>query len=299
MNQDHSKLFAECDATLAGAVITLVDARIALGDREPDVDGLISKAMKSLSSLRAALSGRGEAVPYAWVYRNPNERTEFSAAPRHVTYIPIDALDPENKFERVTTLYELTSIAVSDAPPSPQQGTREAVAWASPATLTDLKRRGELHNDGSQSADMYAGQWGSNLVPLYSHPPASPPSVPEPTQEMIFAGVEKCTVLWQEPMGVLVAGVYRAMRGSAPQPPPAAGQWMGIESAPMDGTEILISGFAQGGKEGERFIGLAIYSARNEVWTWRDSMDGEGFHPPTHWQPAPLPPAHSQQGEAK
>lgn len=74
--------------------------------------------------------------------------------------------------------------------------------------------------------------------------------------------------------------------------------WLPIETAPRDGTEVLISGGvclydAEAYPQGHPFAGVAI--AR---WTGTDSWlrngygseyDSEYWHKPTHWQPLPRP----------
>lgn len=67
-----------------------------------------------------------------------------------------------------------------------------------------------------------------------------------------------------------------------------AGQWRPIETAPKDGTEVLLAGPYSG------------YANRHEIWrevgeyltdfnSWSPALM-DSFAPPTHWQPLPAPP---------
>lgn len=62
-------------------------------------------------------------------------------------------------------------------------------------------------------------------------------------------------------------------------------KWQPIETAPMGGTEVLIT-------DGENYA-VAIYV--DEECGWRDMGDigwaGMVDHHPTHWMPLPNPPA--------
>ena len=64
-------------------------------------------------------------------------------------------------------------------------------------------------------------------------------------------------------------------------------QWQPIETAPKDGSAILISFWRFAKPGGER--GAAIAHFVNGVWV-DDEDEGGQFHPPTHWQPLPTPP---------
>jgi hypothetical protein len=63
-------------------------------------------------------------------------------------------------------------------------------------------------------------------------------------------------------------------------------EWMPIESAPKDGTEILLCTLNPVLPD----IGLCYWRDDNVMtgWTWGL---GHGFTNPTHWQPLPNPPA--------
>ena len=55
--------------------------------------------------------------------------------------------------------------------------------------------------------------------------------------------------------------------------------WQGIESAPDDGKNVLIT-------DGTRIY--LVYRFGEDVW--RDAWSGDGMHesvPPTHWMPLP------------
>lgn len=69
--------------------------------------------------------------------------------------------------------------------------------------------------------------------------------------------------------------------------PPREIQWLDIESAPKDGTDILL----WDGWEGYGY-GVACWS---QGWMWSgaavcDEHSGNGPIDPTHWQPLPAPP---------
>lgn len=70
-------------------------------------------------------------------------------------------------------------------------------------------------------------------------------------------------------------------------------RWRGIESAPMDGTPVLILILAYGTGP-ERIMRVA------EFWDgmWRnDEEDDDGYFPPIAWMPLPAPPAIAQGGD--
>jgi hypothetical protein len=73
-----------------------------------------------------------------------------------------------------------------------------------------------------------------------------------------------------------------------------AAKWRPIESAPKDGTIILISGYVGNRPEsGERFVVSAMWW--DESGGWKDDALSTDFYPPTHWMPLPNPP---QEGGA-
>jgi len=63
--------------------------------------------------------------------------------------------------------------------------------------------------------------------------------------------------------------------------------WMPIETAPKDGTWLLVFGFwyPHGEYSG---IALGAYLPAEEMWTF----DGDLMCRPTHWMPLPEPPRH-------
>ncbi len=61
-------------------------------------------------------------------------------------------------------------------------------------------------------------------------------------------------------------------------------EWRDIESAPMDGTVILIAGYMYNDAEKDYFTAEASYS-HNE---WRNAA-GDSFWPPVKWMPLPVP----------
>jgi len=73
----------------------------------------------------------------------------------------------------------------------------------------------------------------------------------------------------------------------------AAQGWRTIDSAPRDGTHILMHG-EQNYHEGVRFGGAVTVSgywdAIDEAWCSTGSTWTGPFYAPTHWQPLPPPP---------
>lgn len=68
------------------------------------------------------------------------------------------------------------------------------------------------------------------------------------------------------------------------------GQWQGIESAPKDGTKVLLIDM-----EDTAILGPTYALAAWEYGKWRDMGDigAAGCDPytPTHWMPLPEPPS--------
>lgn len=73
--------------------------------------------------------------------------------------------------------------------------------------------------------------------------------------------------------------------------------WQPIESAPKDGTNVLIAE-DQNGIHGE-----AYYDDEESRWYWANTGRGDYPDPrepfPTHWQPLPPPPAASDREERR
>lgn len=65
--------------------------------------------------------------------------------------------------------------------------------------------------------------------------------------------------------------------------------WQPIETAPMDGTVVLV--YADEHEVG--WIGSAEYSLRYGCWDAIPAVAGEIYYSvnPTHWQPLPSPPS--------
>lgn len=65
--------------------------------------------------------------------------------------------------------------------------------------------------------------------------------------------------------------------------------WLPIETAPMDGTYVLI------GEDHRESCGEAYYSGEEHRWYWANTQPGDYPDPhqpfPTHWQPMPAPPS--------
>ena len=64
-------------------------------------------------------------------------------------------------------------------------------------------------------------------------------------------------------------------------------EWKPIETAPKDGTEILLVHRADGKSIRRHRYGVGCYSAMNGgsiLWDWGWTI------PPTHWMPLPSPP---------
>lgn len=98
--------------------------------------------------------------------------------------------------------------------------------------------------------------------------------------------------------GVIPASVLRFVQALAAAQPAAPG-WLPIETAPMDGTSVLVYPPTWGGKT----CSVASYNTDKYAkkprpyWDRDDSMGRVSCSrecPPTHWQPLPPPPAATQ-----
>lgn len=73
-----------------------------------------------------------------------------------------------------------------------------------------------------------------------------------------------------------------------------ANGWMPIESAPKDGTHVLIAGgtFDAHWDEGLEFKGVCIAYWHGDHWHGNEANAHDEWkrHHPTHWQPLPAPP---------
>lgn len=64
-------------------------------------------------------------------------------------------------------------------------------------------------------------------------------------------------------------------------------QWQPIETAPRDGTEVLVTGLEYGRGPG-RWMHVAAYAV--DVWIVAVDPPQQRLHEPTHWMPKPPPP---------
>ena len=77
--------------------------------------------------------------------------------------------------------------------------------------------------------------------------------------------------------------------------------WMDIETAPKDGTWVLVYGGGTSDEAEQRKIAVAQYSnylnSGTCVWHWQFAWYDGGyygvFEEPTHWMPLPAPPKQS------
>lgn len=66
------------------------------------------------------------------------------------------------------------------------------------------------------------------------------------------------------------------------------GNWKPIETAPKDGTEVLLYWPLEG--LGDLHSKIKIGSWHNDAWGWQDRFCRSYTDAPTHWQPLPGPP---------
>ena len=85
------------------------------------------------------------------------------------------------------------------------------------------------------------------------------------------------------------AEMYDAMIAAAPS------GWQPIETAPRDGTNVLLVN-----RKGNMATGLWMSGPIGTGWVLRGGSAPNVFfnehHGPTHWMPLPAPPAHDQAG---
>jgi hypothetical protein len=125
----------------------------------------------------------------------------------------------------------------------------------------------------------------------------------QPTDAMVEAGAKAIHDLKMDEPGLWekqpsnYQDVYRngarvALTAAIPAGRVVVPDWMPIESAPRDGTEIIVTGGGIGDQ-----IDLASYNVRvgawnTTHWTLDDRDDeAEGYSRPSHWMPAPRTPA--------
>lgn len=89
------------------------------------------------------------------------------------------------------------------------------------------------------------------------------------------------------------------------------GEWKPIETAPKDGTKIILAkyGYVKGGsfaewpKEGDPQIWTLWWVVQgfwSEKWNnWNDGIEPAGLAGPTHWRPRFVPPAPTEQRAAE
>lgn len=68
--------------------------------------------------------------------------------------------------------------------------------------------------------------------------------------------------------------------------------WQPIESAPKDGTEILVAGPTPGHSRDGAYISVGMFD--DGLWWsswWEEREEENALFPPTHWQPLPPPPS--------
>lgn len=81
---------------------------------------------------------------------------------------------------------------------------------------------------------------------------------------------------------------------AAMQPAP---QWQGIESAPRDGTRMILAKFV-GHPAHETALWWAVAGHWSDKWqNWNDGVEPCGLAGPTHWMPIPTPPAGGSDAE--
>lgn len=74
-------------------------------------------------------------------------------------------------------------------------------------------------------------------------------------------------------------------------------KWQPIETAPRDGTEIIVINDSKGGYCTEPYqIGVATWgqSLSKVRWTSTVCCDGVSYFQPTHWMPLPAPPGEDE-----
>lgn len=92
------------------------------------------------------------------------------------------------------------------------------------------------------------------------------------------------------------AAIIAAADGAA-LPMLVRAEWQPIETAPKDGTRILIAGgtyyYDASEMPDQEFTSADTAYWRNGGWCggYGSEYNGEYWHKPTHWQPLPAPPA--------
>ena len=71
-------------------------------------------------------------------------------------------------------------------------------------------------------------------------------------------------------------------------------EWHPIETAPKDGTEILVYAYVSHWCKQDRQIAVI---ARFDGYVWNSNLCCEPTIKPTHWMPLPVPPKESKEDE--
>ena len=125
---------------------------------------------------------------------------------------------------------------------------------------------------------------------------ASPASVPEGWKLVpIEATMEMCEAGWNEydlQEHFSVRFMYERMIAVAPTPPVSEDRWLPIETAPKDGTRLLLAKIGRDESE----CGVGVWWACTGNWSdqwknWNDGIEPCGLSAPTHWMPLPKAPA--------
>lgn len=69
--------------------------------------------------------------------------------------------------------------------------------------------------------------------------------------------------------------------------------WQPVETAPKDGTKILLGWFPETAYEGASTMQsqeVAFWHSIHQQWCGRELLKSAGPFSPTHWQPLPKPP---------
>lgn len=69
--------------------------------------------------------------------------------------------------------------------------------------------------------------------------------------------------------------------------------WRPIDTAPKDGTKILLGYFPKPTYDGSSVMKsceVAFWHSGHQKWCGRALLNAEGYFSPTHWMPLPEPP---------
>lgn len=78
-------------------------------------------------------------------------------------------------------------------------------------------------------------------------------------------------------------------------------EWKPIETAPKDGTQILLGYFPEPIYEGastHESQEVAFWHGIHQKWCGRVLLNAEGSFSPTHWMPLPEPPAQRRNEQS-